>query len=50
MGIARNSLVVLQLNIYLQDIVQGMLVVVALLIDQFRRGELNWRIILGRDR
>ena len=50
MGITRNALVVLQLSIYLQDIVQGALVVVALLIDQFRRGELTWRIILGRDR
>ena len=50
MGITRNALVVLQMSIYLQDIVQGALVVVALLVDQFRRGELTWRIILGLDR
>ena len=50
MGIARNALIVLQLDIYLNDVMQGTLVVVALLIDQFRRGELTWRIIFGRDR
>lgn len=50
MGIVRNALVVLQFNIYLQDVAQGALVVVALLIDQFRRRELSWAILIGKER
>lgn len=50
MGIVRNSLAILQINIFLQDVVQGLLVVAALIIDQFRRGQLTWKIIIGKDR
>jgi ribose/xylose/arabinose/galactoside ABC-type transport system permease subunit len=41
--IINNALVVLQVDIYLQNVVQGALVVVALVLDQFRRRELTWR-------
>jgi ribose/xylose/arabinose/galactoside ABC-type transport system permease subunit len=50
MGIVRNSLAVLQANIYLQDFFQGALVVGALVIDVYRRGELTWDILIGRER
>ena len=50
MGIVRNSLAILQINIFLQDVVQGLLVVAALIIDQFRRGQLTWKKIIGKDR
>ncbi len=50
MGIVRNSLAVLQANIYLQDLFQGALVVGALLIDVIRRRELTWSEIIGRER
>ncbi len=50
MGIVRNSLAILQVNIFLQDVVQGLLVVAALIIDQFRRGQLTWKKITGRER
>ena len=50
MGIVRNSLAILQVDLFLQDVVQGALVVVALIIDQFRRGQLTWKIIIGKDR
>ncbi len=49
-GIVRNSIVLLQANIYLQDVIQGLLVLIALIIDQFRRGQLTWRMVLGKDR
>lgn len=49
-GIVKNAMVLLQFNIYLQDVAQGALVLIALLIDQFRRGELSWSKILGKDR
>jgi ribose/xylose/arabinose/galactoside ABC-type transport system permease subunit len=41
--VINNALIVLQVNIYLQNVVQGGLVVIALVIDQFRRGQLTWR-------
>lgn len=50
MGIVRNSLAILQINIFLQDVAQGLLVVAALIIDQFRRGALTWKILIGKDR
>jgi len=50
MGIVRNSLAVLQANIYLQDFFQGVLVVGALLMDVVRRGELTWDQIIGKER
>ncbi|MBN1266426.1 MAG: ABC transporter permease [Anaerolineales bacterium] len=50
MGIVRNSLAILQIDIFLQDVVQGLLVVAALIIDQFRRGQLTWKKIIGKDR
>lgn len=50
MGIVRNAMVVLRFNIYIQDIAHGSLVVVALLIDQLRRGQLSWSIIIGKER
>ena len=50
MAIVRNALVILQFNIFLQDVAQGFLVVLALLIDLFRRGELTWAILIGKDR
>ncbi len=50
MGIVRNSLAILQVDLFLQDVTQGALVVVALIIDQFRRGLLTWKIIIGKDR
>ena len=50
MGIVNNALAILQFSIYLQDGAQGALVVAALLIDQMRRGELTWKMIIGRDR
>jgi ribose/xylose/arabinose/galactoside ABC-type transport system permease subunit len=42
LSVINNALVVLEVNIYAQDIVQGGLVVAALLVDQFRRGTLTW--------
>jgi ribose transport system permease protein len=48
-GIVKNAMVILRFNIYLQDVAQGSLVLLALLIDQFRRGELSWSIITGKD-
>ncbi|MCL4488851.1 MAG: ABC transporter permease [Chloroflexi bacterium] len=50
MGIVNNALAILQFSVYLQDMSQGALVVMALLVDQFRRGELTWKMIVGRDR
>ncbi|MBN1316342.1 MAG: hypothetical protein JXA42_12770, partial [Anaerolineales bacterium] len=50
MGIVRNSLAILQIDIFLQDVVQGLLVVAALIIDQFRRGKLTWKKIIGKAR
>lgn len=48
-GIVNNAMVLLQFNIFLQDVAQGLLVLVALLIDQFRRGELTWKKLMGKD-
>ena len=48
-GIVKNALVLLQFNLFLQDIAQGLMVLIALLIDQFRRGELSWAILAGKD-
>ena len=50
MGIVRNSLAILQVNLFLQDVAQGVLVITALIIDQFRRGQLTWKKIIGKDR
>jgi ribose/xylose/arabinose/galactoside ABC-type transport system permease subunit len=36
-------------NIYLQDVVQGLLVVVALVIDQVRRGNLTFHTLVRRE-
>jgi ribose transport system permease protein len=47
--IINNALVVLQVDIYLQNVVQGALVVVALVLDQFRRGQLTWRDLLRNE-
>jgi ribose/xylose/arabinose/galactoside ABC-type transport system permease subunit len=47
--VINNALVVLQVNIYLQSVVQGALVVAALVLDQFRRGQLSWRDLIRRD-
>lgn len=48
-GILNNAMVLLQFNIFLQDVAQGLLVLVALLIDQFRRGELTLKKLMGKD-
>jgi ribose/xylose/arabinose/galactoside ABC-type transport system permease subunit len=50
MGIVNNAMAVLQANIFLQDFFQGTLVVIALLVDVFRRGELTWAILIGKER
>jgi len=50
MGIVRNGLVILRFNPFLQDAAQGLLVLAALLIDQFRRGKLTWAKIIGKER
>ena len=50
MGIVMNGLVLLRFNIYLQDVVQGGLVIIALLTDQFRRGQLTWSKVIGKKR
>ena len=44
-----NALVILAVNIYLQDVVQGLLVVVALVIDQVRRGNLTFHTLVRRE-
>lgn len=50
MGIVNNALAILQFSIYLQDAAQGALVIAALLVDQMRRGELTWKMVIGRAR
>ncbi len=50
MAIVNNALVVLQFSIYVQDMCQGLLVVLALLLDQFRRGALTLGMLTGKDR
>ncbi|HEY2598935.1 MAG TPA: ABC transporter permease [Candidatus Dormibacteraeota bacterium] len=47
--VINNALVVLQVDIYVQDVFQGALVVVALVIDQFRRRELTVRDLIRSD-
>jgi len=47
--VINNALIVLNVNLYLQNVVQGALVVVALVIDQFRRGQLTWRDLVRRE-
>jgi ribose transport system permease protein len=49
MAMVTNAIVLLQVNIYLTDTVQGGLVLIALLVDQFRRGEITVRKLLGRE-
>ena len=49
MAIVTNALVLFRVNIFLLDSVQGSLVLIALLVDQFRRGDLTVRKLLGRD-
>jgi ribose transport system permease protein len=49
MAMVTNAIVLLRVNIYLTDTVQGILVLVALLVDQFRRGEITVRKLLGRE-
>jgi ribose transport system permease protein len=44
--VINNALVILQVNPYSQDIVQGALVVAALIVDQFRRKQLTLRNLL----
>lgn len=44
-----NALVILAVNIYLQDVVQGLLVLVALVIDQVRRGNLTFHTLVRRE-
>ena len=49
MGVLRNGLVVLRFNIFYQDIVLGFAVLVAVVIDQVRRGNLSFKsVFLGR--
>ncbi len=48
-GIVKDAMVLLQFNIFLQDVAQGLLVLIALLIDQFRRGELTLRKLMGKE-
>lgn len=50
MGIVRNAMVVLEFDIYIQDAAHGGFVVLALVIDQFRRGRLSWARLIGRER
>jgi ribose/xylose/arabinose/galactoside ABC-type transport system permease subunit len=49
MAMVTNAIVLLQVNIFLVDTVQGVLVLIALLVDQFRRGELTIRKLIGRE-
>ena len=49
MTMVLNALVLFQVNIFLVDTVQGVLVLIALLVDQFRRGELSARKLTGRE-
>jgi ribose transport system permease protein len=49
MAMVTNAIVLLRVNIYLTDTVQGVLVLIALLVDQFRRGEITVRKLLGRE-
>lgn len=49
MAMVTNAIVLLRINIYLIDTVQGVLVLVALLVDQYRRGEITVRKLLGRE-
>jgi ribose transport system permease protein len=49
MTMVTNAIVLFQVNIFLVDTVQGVLVLIALLVDQFRRGELTWRKMTGRE-
>ena len=44
--VINNALVILQVDVYLQSIVQGGLVVVALIVDQFRRRQLTLRDLI----
>lgn len=44
--IINNALVVLQVDPYAQGVVQGALVVAALIVDQFRRKQLRWRDLI----
>jgi ribose transport system permease protein len=49
MGVLRNGLVVLRFNIFYQDVVLGFAVLVAVIIDQIRRGNLSLKsVFLGR--
>jgi ribose transport system permease protein len=49
MAMVTNAIVLFRINIFLVDTVQGTLVLIALLVDQFRRGELTVRRLLGRE-
>jgi ribose transport system permease protein len=49
LAVINNALVILAVNIYLQDVVQGTLVVVALVVDQIRRGNLTLQTLLRRE-
>ena len=44
--VINDALVVGEVSIYWQNVVQGALVVVALVIDQFRRGKLTFRDLI----
>lgn len=49
MGVLRNALVVLRFNVFYQDVVLGFAVLVAVVIDQVRRGNLSVKsVFLGR--
>jgi ribose transport system permease protein len=47
--VINDALVVLSVNDYWQDVVEGSLVVAALLVDQIRRGNLNWRTLIREE-
>jgi ribose transport system permease protein len=49
MAMVTNAIVLLRINIFLIDTVQGVLVLIALLVDQFRRGEITVRKLVGRE-
>ena len=47
--VINDALVVLQVSIYYQNILQGALVILALVIDQVRRGKLTFRDLIRPD-
>jgi ribose transport system permease protein len=45
MAVLKNAIVVLRVNVYLQELVVGIVVVLAVLMDQFRRGNISLRFL-----